>query len=263
MTGLTVPFCRSGFGWGPRSSHPWAALQRTPSTCISPWLTGLFTFWIGALAGSTMHVVVRGAAIVAWLVLTVFMGQANLPSYLPVVSAAYFAVSIAMGAWAVRSLGRGRFRILTWFSLGYLVGSVAFKVQGLVVAARRWGASLARRSLGNKPQPPHSHRSLRIRPRPQYQLLTHPTVTMPHRHPSCRAFSIGLMLLSALAATARGAEPPAKAAAIFDGKSLKGWKVLDVFDFKRHGEVTVKAGAIELGKGRPASGIAYTGQAPV
>lgn len=49
---------------------------------------------------------------------------------------------------------------------------------------------------------------------------------------------------------------------LFDGHSLAGWRVLDKYDFQRHGKVTVKDGAIVLDQGSPATGIALSGAPP-
>jgi len=42
---------------------------------------------------------------------------------------------------------------------------------------------------------------------------------------------------------------------LFNGKDLKGWRVVEKFDFKRHGKVEVKDGIITMAAGAPASGI--------
>jgi len=42
---------------------------------------------------------------------------------------------------------------------------------------------------------------------------------------------------------------------VFDGKSLKGWKVADQFVFSTHGKVHVKDGSLLLDKGGPFTGI--------
>ena len=60
----------------------------------------------------------------------------------------------------------------------------------------------------------------------------------------------------------RAAKPAPEAAKIawkdlFDGKTLAGWKVLDLGG---DGKVTVKDGAIVLNMGSPMTGIAYTGK---
>ena len=49
---------------------------------------------------------------------------------------------------------------------------------------------------------------------------------------------------------------------LFDGKSTKGWRVIDTFDFKDHGKVEVKDQVIILGKGQPATGISWKGDIP-
>jgi len=53
-----------------------------------------------------------------------------------------------------------------------------------------------------------------------------------------------------------------KVVKLFDGKTLKGWKTVEVFDFKRHGKVEVKDGAVLLTEGDPMTGIAYKGKPP-
>lgn len=49
---------------------------------------------------------------------------------------------------------------------------------------------------------------------------------------------------------------------LFDGHTLSGWRVLEKYDFQRHGKVTVKDGAVILGPGSPATGIAMSGSPP-
>jgi hypothetical protein len=84
-----------------------------------------------------------------------------------------------------------------------------------------------------------------------------------------------MLLATAWAGLVRSAEPPATAAdnsapptkqpdevPIFDGKSLEGWRVIDTFDFRRHGKVYVKDGTIFLEQGEPATGISWKGQIP-
>jgi len=60
-------------------------------------------------------------------------------------------------------------------------------------------------------------------------------------------------------------EPPAdgvKWQKLFDGKALGKWKVIDEFDFKRHGKVRVVDGAIVMPMGAPATGVKWTGPFP-
>ncbi len=49
---------------------------------------------------------------------------------------------------------------------------------------------------------------------------------------------------------------------LFDGKTLKGWRVVDQFDFARHGKVTVEDGAIVMAPGQAGTGIAWKGPFP-
>ena len=49
---------------------------------------------------------------------------------------------------------------------------------------------------------------------------------------------------------------------IFDGKTLRGWRVPTEDEFEMHGEVNIKDGAIHTGVGMPFSGIVWTGDLP-
>ncbi len=53
-----------------------------------------------------------------------------------------------------------------------------------------------------------------------------------------------------------------KPISLFNGKNLAGWRVIDKFDFEKHGKIEAVKGEIILGKGRPASGIVYTKKTP-
>mgnify|MGYP003933944275 CR=1 FL=1 len=55
---------------------------------------------------------------------------------------------------------------------------------------------------------------------------------------------------------------PEKWQRLFDGRSLGKWKVIDEFDYSRHGKVDVRDGRIVLEAGRPATGIKWTGPFP-
>ena len=49
---------------------------------------------------------------------------------------------------------------------------------------------------------------------------------------------------------------------LFDGKSLKGWRIVTPFDFLNHGKVSVDQGTLLLDAGQPATGIAWMGELP-
>lgn len=49
---------------------------------------------------------------------------------------------------------------------------------------------------------------------------------------------------------------------LFDGKTLGNWKVVEQFEFRNHGPVEVRDGAIILGAGRPGTCIRYDGRLP-
>jgi hypothetical protein len=60
------------------------------------------------------------------------------------------------------------------------------------------------------------------------------------------------------------AEPDraAKEVVLFDGKTLKGWKILDKVDFDRHGEVKVQDGELILETGQFMTGVRWDGEFP-
>ena len=49
---------------------------------------------------------------------------------------------------------------------------------------------------------------------------------------------------------------------LFDGKTLKNWKLADEYDFQRHGKVRVADGTIVLETGASATGVRWTGEFP-
>ena len=55
----------------------------------------------------------------------------------------------------------------------------------------------------------------------------------------------------AVAMPSSGLAAAQKWESLFDGKQFGRWKVVEVFDFAKHGKVEVKDGHFVLGKGRP------------
>ncbi len=53
-----------------------------------------------------------------------------------------------------------------------------------------------------------------------------------------------------------------KAESLFDGKQMGHWKVVEKFDFAKHGKVRVNDGRLVLGPGRPGTAIRYAGKLP-
>ena len=49
---------------------------------------------------------------------------------------------------------------------------------------------------------------------------------------------------------------------LFDGKTLDGWRIIDKFDFRRHGKVFVQDQTIFLEQGQPATGISWKSEFP-
>ena len=92
-----------------------------------------------------------------------------------------------------------------------------------------------------------------------------------HLFPRAPLAILVLLLLMPIIAEAAGApegekkeEPPKdqKWQSLFDGRSLGKWKAIDQFDFSRHGKVHVRDGRLLLEKGKPATGVRWTGQFP-
>jgi hypothetical protein len=59
----------------------------------------------------------------------------------------------------------------------------------------------------------------------------------------------------------KAAAPP-REVSLFDGKTLKNWRVADTFEFEKHGKVEVRDGVLHLERGRTATGVTYTGKPP-
>jgi hypothetical protein len=77
-------------------------------------------------------------------------------------------------------------------------------------------------------------------------------------------------VLTEAAPPAPPADPPPKETgpkgekwqSLFDGKKLGKWKVIEEFDFSRHGKVHVREGQLVLEAGKPATGVKWTGPFP-
>jgi len=72
----------------------------------------------------------------------------------------------------------------------------------------------------------------------------------------------GLCLALARARRAGQALPPGDWVSLFDGKTLRGWRLVEEAQFANHGRVYVDEGRIVLERGDPRTGIAWTGQIP-
>ena len=86
-------------------------------------------------------------------------------------------------------------------------------------------------------------------------VVTCPSWSLPARADDSASSTEGN--LSQTAASVNSAD-----VAIFDGKTLEGWRIIEDADFKQHGDVHVKDGVIILPKGKPATGISWKGQLP-
>jgi len=49
---------------------------------------------------------------------------------------------------------------------------------------------------------------------------------------------------------------------LFDGKTLRGWRIVEKWEFELHGKIEVKDGALCMAKGMPFSAIAWDGEVP-
>ena len=81
------------------------------------------------------------------------------------------------------------------------------------------------------------------------------------------AAAIAVLVCGTVVSAQSPAEPaaaeaakPAKEIKLFDGTSLKNWKILDKIDFDGHGEVAIKDGELVLAMGRPMTGVKWAGQ---
>ena len=131
-----------------------ASFVGTPADPVSMLIDlayGLISFLVGAVLGSSLHIVLRCIPALLWCGVRLTLLQTPLATeftaYYATVHVSYMATSIAFGYWASRRLGTGRFRILLWFSIGYALGSVVCVIG--TVAGAVTGAFLARRSLAS------------------------------------------------------------------------------------------------------------------
>lgn len=56
---------------------------------------------------------------------------------------------------------------------------------------------------------------------------------------------------------------PGKWVALFNGKNMKGWRIVEKYEFEMHGKIEVKDGEIRMGTGMPFSAITWTGDFPL
>jgi len=75
-----------------------------------------------------------------------------------------------------------------------------------------------------------------------------------HRVVALACFAVSLLLAATNSRAADTADE-----LLFDGKSLKGWKVTD---FAGHGEVSIQDGALQIAMGAGLSGVNYTNPTP-
>lgn len=69
-----------------------------------------------------------------------------------------------------------------------------------------------------------------------------------------------LTLTGFLRADEKPSPSAGKSIALLNGKDLDGWRVIEKYDFKQHGEVKIADKAIVMEMGRPATGISWSGK---
>jgi hypothetical protein len=95
---------------------------------------GLLCFWVGIVLGSRIHIVLRFLPLALFIAGAMWaVAVANWDFHLAVLLG-YGVVSIASGAWAFRTIQRGRLRILAGFSTGYALGTIA-GAEGTILGA--------------------------------------------------------------------------------------------------------------------------------
>lgn len=116
-----------------------------PMSMIMALAYGLVSFWVGAILGSSLTASVRIIPAVLWCVPAIALTLLNSLYFFMVVWLCYLLVSIIIGFWAWRRISNGRLRIILYFSVGYVLGSVVGALG--TVAGAVLGALLAKRSL--------------------------------------------------------------------------------------------------------------------
>lgn len=108
-----------------------------PESMLMPMVCGLLTFSSGVIFGSSAHVKVRAAGIVAsgigmgwWLVSAPPHEVVMIPGRF-----LYGMLSFALGLWASRRIEYGRYRILRAFCTGYVIGGVLCCFWGNIVGS--------------------------------------------------------------------------------------------------------------------------------
>jgi hypothetical protein len=109
---------------------------------------GLLSFGIGAMLGSSLHVLLQILLLAVWVTITclpiIWGGDRHI--MLSFAATCYGLASIAMGIWACCCFRSGRLRILSGFCIGYAMGLIFFDPLGPIVGAVL-GALLAKRFL--------------------------------------------------------------------------------------------------------------------
>jgi len=95
-----------------------------PWSMLMALACGLASFWGGVFFGAPLTGLGRIVPVLLLCAASVALALSNVASQSVVVGLAYLLFSIAGGFWASRRLVVGRFRVLAWFSVGYLLGSL-------------------------------------------------------------------------------------------------------------------------------------------
>ena len=120
----------------------------TPADPISMLIAlafGLVCFCVGAVLGSSLHVVFRLLPLVLWIAPASWLAFSFGGPYFAIGAAVYGLSSVGIGVWTYRRIQHGRLRIISCFCIGYVLGSFVGALgtaAGAVIAV-----ILARRSL--------------------------------------------------------------------------------------------------------------------
>jgi hypothetical protein len=115
-----------------------------PISMLIPLIFGLISFWVGAILGSKVHLIVRLLPLIPWIAVAAWFARGGFDLFTIIVQC-LGVISIVMGAWSSRRIRRGRFRIIGSFSVGYVLGTIAGPLGTAVGAVT--ATVLARRSV--------------------------------------------------------------------------------------------------------------------
>ena len=126
-----------------------------------------------------------------------------------------------------------------------------------------WVPLASRQCTGKMPVAPHEHGARTIRSRVAVA-VTLIALAAPAQAAAPAGSQPEALPSNETKVAEKTGPPPGerKWRSLFDGKALGRWKVLDEFDYSRHGKVDMRDGRIVLEAGNPATGVRWTGPFP-